>query len=88
MNHLDKLWMKPHGFYVWTYKSSIHLKVSEPKILCDAIMKPHRGYVRVWHTWKVQMHWHTMNWTHVKRWVIMKSYCAYVKECVDNIIRG
>ena len=52
MNHLDKLWMKPHGLYMWTHKSSIRLKVSEPNMLYDEIMKPQREQARVWHTLK------------------------------------
>ena len=32
MNHLDKLSMNPHGLYVQTHKSSIRIKVSEPKM--------------------------------------------------------
>ena len=88
MNHLDKLWMKPHGLYVWTHKSSKHLKVSEPKMLCDEIMKPQRGYVRVWHTkGPSALTYDELN-IHVKWWVIMKSKCAKANECGDNMIRG
>ena len=42
--------MKHHGFSVWNKKSSLILKVSETKMLCEEMMKPLRGQVRVWHT--------------------------------------
>ena len=32
MGHLDEIWIKPYGLYVWVHKSILRLKICEPKM--------------------------------------------------------
>ena len=88
MNHLGKLWMKPHGLYVWTHKSSIPLKVSESKMymINDVTLE---GLSKSVKNIKLPsaLAYDEMN-IHVKGWVIMKRKCVKVNEWGDNMIRG
>ena len=56
MNYIEKQQMKPYGLYMWTHRSNIRIKVCEPNMLCDEIMKPKRGLLRVLYTLKDQVH--------------------------------
>ena len=88
MNHLDKLWMKPHVLYVWTHKSSIRFKVSKPIFMWwnDVTLEGLSKSVK--HTkWPSALAYDEMN-IYVKGWVIMKSKCVKVNEWGDNMIRG
>ena len=88
MNHLNKLWMKPHGLYVWTYKSSIRLKVSELKFYVIKWCTLERLSKSVKQTnFPSALTYDEMN-IHVKGWVIMKIKCVKVNEWGDNMIRG
>ena len=42
MSHLDELWMKPQGLYVWIHKSSVRIKLSKPKMYAMKLFKPRR----------------------------------------------
>ena len=89
MNNIDKLWMKPHGLYVWTHKSSIRLQLSEPKMYVMKWCKTQKGLSKSVkrNKWPSALAYDEMN-IHVKGWVIMKSKCVKVNECGDNMRRG
>ena len=88
MNYLDKLWMKPHGLYVWTHKSSIRLKVSNLRCMWWNYVNLEGLIKSVTHTkWPNVLEYDEKN-IHVKWWVIMKRKCVKVNECSDNMIRG
>ena len=62
---LNKLRMKPHGFYVSTHKYSILLKVSEPKMYVMKLWN--EQWNNKMNKWNDEMNNEIMKWT-VKWW--------------------
>ena len=84
MNYIEKQQMKPYGLYMWTHRSNIRIKVCEPNMLCDEIMKPEGLSKSVKHTkWPYSFAYHEMN-NDMMKWI--KKW--WNEQWNDEILEG